>query len=93
MNFLGIGPGEVFLILILLLVVVGPERLPQFARTAGRFVVRVRDWIARSPDAQMVMRARQELEIELNELRKSLTEEVETVRKEYAPGGWRAAHA
>ncbi|MEN9934941.1 MAG: hypothetical protein RLZZ387_1520 [Chloroflexota bacterium] len=82
MNFLGIGPGEIFLILILLLVVVGPERLPEFARTAGRFVIRVRDWVARSPDAQMVLRAREELELELDELRRSLTEEVETVRKE-----------
>ena len=82
MNFLGIGPGEIFLILILLLVVVGPERLPEFARGAGRLVVRVRDWVARSPDAQMVMRARDELQVELQELRKSLTEEVETVRKE-----------
>lgn len=82
MNFLGIGPGEIFLILILLLVVVGPERLPGFARAAGRFVVRTRDWIARSPDAQMVLRAREDLEQELNELRRSLTEDVEMVRKE-----------
>jgi sec-independent protein translocase protein TatB len=82
MNFLGIGPGEIFLILILLLVVVGPERLPEFARNAGRFVVRVRNWIARSPDAQLVLRAREELELELDELRRSLTEEVEVVRKE-----------
>jgi sec-independent protein translocase protein TatB len=82
MNFLGIGPGEIFLILILLLVVVGPERLPEFARSAGRFVVRVRNWIARSPDAQLVLRAREELELELDELRRSLTEEVEVVRKE-----------
>ncbi|HWQ13532.1 MAG TPA: twin-arginine translocase TatA/TatE family subunit [Roseiflexaceae bacterium] len=82
MNFLGIGPGEIFLILILLLVVVGPERLPEFARQAGKFVIRVRDWIARSPDAQMVLRAREEIEQELQEIRRSLTEEVETVRKE-----------
>lgn len=82
MNFLGIGPGEIFLILILMLVVVGPERLPEFARQAGRLVIRVRNWIARSPDAQMVLRAREELEAELQEIRRSLTEEVETVRKE-----------
>jgi sec-independent protein translocase protein TatB len=82
MNFLGIGPGEIFLILILLLVVIGPERLPEFARQAGRFVIRIRDWIARSPDAQMVLRAREEIEEELKEIRRSLTEEVETVRKE-----------
>jgi sec-independent protein translocase protein TatB len=82
MNFLGVGPGEIFLILILLLVVVGPERLPGFARSAGRFVVRVRNWIASSPDAQLMLRARDELEQELEELRRSLTQEVETVRKE-----------
>ena len=38
MDFLGIGPLELLLILIILLVVVGPEKLPDFARRLGHAV-------------------------------------------------------
>lgn len=79
---LGIGPGEFFLILIILLVVVGPERLPGFARQAGKFIIGVRNWIQRSPDAQLILRARDELEQELRAIRTDLTQEMESVRKE-----------
>ncbi|GAB4189603.1 MAG: hypothetical protein OHK0022_02010 [Roseiflexaceae bacterium] len=81
MNFLGIGPGELILILIILLLVVGPDRLPQLARQTGRMLVTVRNWVQRSPDAAMVMRARQEIEQELATLRASLLE-VQSVRDE-----------
>ncbi len=81
MNFLGIGPGELFLIIILLLVVVGPERLPGMARQAGRILVRTRNWLQTSPDAALVLRARQEIEQELLQLRTSLLE-VQNVRDE-----------
>jgi sec-independent protein translocase protein TatB len=37
MNFLGIGTGELLLILLIVLLVVGPERLPQLARQWARF--------------------------------------------------------
>lgn len=33
---LGLGLGEIFFVLLVVLVVVGPDRLPQFMRTAGR---------------------------------------------------------
>src|SRR5215216_212580 len=79
---LGIGPGEFFLILIILLVVVGPERLPGFARQAGKFIIGVRDWIQRSPDAQLILRARDELEQELKSIRSDLAQEMESVRQE-----------
>ncbi|MFC1915152.1 Sec-independent protein translocase protein TatB [Chloroflexota bacterium] len=36
MDFFGIGAGEVILILIVALVVWGPKRLPEIARTLGR---------------------------------------------------------
>ena len=81
MEILGIGPGEFVLILIILLVAVGPERLPGFARQAGRMLVQVRNWIQKSPDAAMVLRARQEIEQELAILRSSLME-VQNVRNE-----------
>lgn len=82
MTFLGIGPGELFIILLILLVVVGPERLPGFARQAGKMVVGLRNWIQQSPDAQLFLRARDELEQELQAIRTDLTQEMETVRLE-----------
>src|SRR5262249_26309217 len=81
MNFLGVGPGELLVIFIIALLVVGPERLPGMARQAGRLLVRVRNWMQTSPDAALVLRARQELEQELAQLRSSLLE-VQTVRDE-----------
>jgi sec-independent protein translocase protein TatB len=61
--------------------VVGPERLPDLARQAGKLLVRGRNWLQSSPDAAMVMRARQEIEQELATLRTSLLE-VQSVRDE-----------
>jgi sec-independent protein translocase protein TatB len=81
MEILGIGPGEFIFILVILLVVVGPERLPDLARQSGRMLVRARNWVQSSPDAAMVLRARQEIEQELASLRTSLME-VQSVRDE-----------
>jgi sec-independent protein translocase protein TatB len=81
MNFLGVGPGELILIFIITLLVVGPERLPGLARQVGRGLVRVRNWMQTSPDAALVLRARQELEQELAQIRTSLLE-VQNVRDE-----------
>lgn len=38
MNVLGIGTGELLLILLIVLLVMGPERLPQLARQWGKMV-------------------------------------------------------
>ena len=81
MNIFGIGPGELILIMIILLVVVGPERLPGLARQGGQMLVRVRNWVQKSPDAAMIVRARQEIEQELASLRSSLME-VQNARDE-----------
>jgi sec-independent protein translocase protein TatB len=81
MNFLGVGPGELILIFIITLLVVGPERLPGLARQVGHGLVRVRNWMQTSPDAALVLRARQELEQELAQIRSSLLE-VQSVRDE-----------
>lgn len=81
MEFLGVGPFELLLILIVALVVVGPERLPVLARQAGKILVTVRDWVQKSPDAAMILRARQEIESELANIRESLAE-VQNARDE-----------
>jgi len=41
----GIGIVEIFIILVVVLVVIGPERLPDAARHVGLFVRKVRQFI------------------------------------------------
>jgi sec-independent protein translocase protein TatB len=74
MNFFGLGFGEIFLILLIVLVVVGPERLPTLARQTGLLIARVQSWIQRSPDAMMIMQARKELEREIENLRNEMVQ-------------------
>ena len=81
MNFLGIGPGEIVLILIVLLVVVGPERLPEVSRRAGRMVARASYWLRNQPEMELMMRARRELDEEMAAIRAGLRE-VQLVRDE-----------
>jgi sec-independent protein translocase protein TatA len=38
MGFLGIGMGEILFILVIALMIFGPGKLPEIARTLGRFV-------------------------------------------------------
>lgn len=82
MNFLGIGPGEFFFILVLALLVIGPERLPGFARSIGRNIVRLRNWVNNSPDAQVLLQVQRELEAEISDIRTTLRQEVQSVRAE-----------
>lgn len=83
MNFLGIGPGEFFFILIVTLIVIGPERLPGFARSLGRNIVRLRNWMNASPDAQLILQLQHELESEINDIRSTLRQEMQSVRAEF----------
>lgn len=83
MNFLGIGPGEFFFILVVTLIVIGPERLPGFARSLGRNIVRLRNWMNASPDAQLIIQLQRELEGEINDIRSTLRQEMQSVRAEF----------
>jgi len=38
MNFLGLGPGELFLIMVLALIVFGPQKLPEIGRGLGKAI-------------------------------------------------------
>ena len=44
MGFLGIGPWEILLIIILALIVLGPGKLTDFARTLGKTVRAIRKY-------------------------------------------------
>jgi sec-independent protein translocase protein TatB len=78
-----IGFWELFLILILALLVVGPERLPKAARTAGywfgkarRYVEGVKEEVANEFDVGELKRMVHNQEVQINELQSQLSETV-----------------
>lgn len=82
MNFLGIGPGEFFFVILFALLVLGPERLPGFARSLGKSIIRLRNWMNASPDAKVLLQLQQELQAEINEIRSTLREVTDSVRSD-----------
>ena len=81
-----IGFWELFLILILALLVVGPERLPKAARTAGywfgkarRYVEGVKEEVASEFDVGELKRMVHNQEVQINELQQKLKSGVEEV--------------
>lgn len=62
LGFLNVGPGEIVVILVIALVVLGPSRLPATARTLGRFLAKTRDVVARF---QQEMQAAADLPLEV----------------------------
>ncbi len=47
MEFLGVGPAELLVILVLAVLVVGPQRLPEFAAQLARFIRAFRRYSSR----------------------------------------------
>lgn len=87
-----IGFWELFLILILALLVVGPERLPKAARTAGywlgkarRYVEGVKEEMASEFDVNELKRMIHNQEVQINELQNQLNETVSLEDKQQPP--------
>jgi Tat protein translocase TatB subunit len=70
MDFLGIGPWELLLILILALILVGPGKIPEIARTLGRTIRAIK-----KASAELSTAVTRELEATNNELLPSQTKE------------------
>ena len=89
-----IGFWELFLILILALLVVGPERLPKAARTAGywfgkarRYVEGVKEEVASEFDVSELKRMIHNQEVQINELQGKLNETVALDEQKHEPEG------
>ena len=87
-----IGFWELFLILILALLVVGPERLPKAARTAGywlgkarRYVEGVKEEVASEFDVNELKRMVHNQEVQINELQSQLNETIPLDEKQQEP--------
>jgi Sec-independent protein translocase protein TatA len=78
MNFLGIGPFELLLILVIATIVLGPERMAQAGRTLGRLYGQYRIRWQKDVD-EMTRELRRELEMlqqEVEEIRQSAESEI-----------------
>ena len=87
MNFYGIGLPEIILILVLTLIVVGPQRLPDLAAQLARLVRQARRY-AGEVTSQLkyemgdVTQDYEALRRELQELRQELTQQAKPLRDE-----------
>ena len=87
MEFLGVGYQEFLLILVLLLVVVGPERMPQMAYQIGRAVREMQKYARAvrdefSDEMGFIQEQYDTMKGEVDEARKSLREETQQFDQE-----------
>ncbi len=76
LNFLGIGPGELLLILILALIIFGPRRLPEIAKALGKSI---REF--RQASQEFTTQLRDELQAVSDELQ-AVSEDLEGLKTE-----------
>ena len=82
-----VGFGELVLVGVIALLVLGPERLPQAARTAGLWVGRLRATVQRfTADVDRELKA-EELRQTLREEARRLAEPVEALHRDVAAAG------
>jgi Sec-independent protein translocase protein TatA len=82
MNFLGIGPFELLLVLIIATIVLGPERMAQAGRTLGRLYAQYRLRWQKDVD-EMTRELRRELAMlqqEVEEIRQTAESEIKTAQ-------------
>jgi sec-independent protein translocase protein TatB len=80
MNFFGVGPLEIFLVMVIAVVVLGPERIPGVAVEVARLVKFLRGY---ATDATSQLREEMgELTREYEEVRKELQEFRQSVRND-----------
>jgi sec-independent protein translocase protein TatB len=85
MDFLGVGPLEFLLVLIIALLVVGPERLPEIARSIGKAIRDLRD-ISQSVTSEWQRELGEAAGVELGEegLQESLAQPLKEFEKSLA---------
>ena len=82
MNFLGVGPFELLLILVIATIVLGPERMAQAGRTAGRLYAQYRLRWQKDVD-EMTRELRRELAMlqqEVEEIRQTAESEIKSAQ-------------
>ncbi len=78
MDFMGVGPMEILVILVIILIVFGPHRLPEMARTMGKAMKDVKSAtseLGKSLSAELQeeeQRARQDIKAVTSDLSKNL---------------------
>lgn len=103
MNFIGIGPAELVVILIVALIFVGPQRLPKLAADLARTIREIRKYTAgvTSEFTDVIREFERETESERNQWReigeglsgatRSVTDEVQAARSDAEGKGQSAA--
>jgi len=86
MDFLGIGPLELLVILVIALIVVGPERLPEVARSIGK-VVRYVTNVSSLVTSDWQREIASELDVDEKELRQMLTDPLAAAKSELTAAG------
>jgi sec-independent protein translocase protein TatB len=86
MDFLGIGPLELLVILVIALIVVGPERLPEVARSIGK-VVRYLTNVSSMVTSDWQREIAAELDVDEKKLRQMLTDPLAAAKSELTGAG------
>jgi len=71
MNFMGIGPGELLLILIIALIIFGPGKLPELGRALGKAIREFRE--ATRDVTTQISRELKEVEREIEKTKEELS--------------------